>query len=196
MRYTIGYTKKWEQIDTARTNRFVKSARIKTAALRQRERGEERVFFRIIKLWVILFTVWIVLNESAATTVLVQGAVFSAAAILLTSLFVGLPDRKIRIGFLPILRYMALLVADIVVSGVLAVKDVCTGDINIELAEVETNHEDELQATLFANGITLTPGMVTVEKKGKKLLVLCLNTTKKEQLLAKKEVVRHDGDLS
>ena len=47
-------------------------------------------------------------------------------------------------------------------------------DINPALVKVKTRCESDLAKTIFANSITLTPGTVTVEVEGDKLLVHAL----------------------
>ncbi len=47
-------------------------------------------------------------------------------------------------------------------------------DINPALVKVKTRCESDLAKTVFANSITLTPGTVTVEVEGDKLLVHAL----------------------
>lgn len=47
-------------------------------------------------------------------------------------------------------------------------------DINPALVKVKTRCESDLAKTIFANSITLTPGTVTVEIEGDKLLVHAL----------------------
>ncbi|MEQ9314567.1 MAG: Na+/H+ antiporter subunit E [Henriciella sp.] len=53
----------------------------------------------------------------------------------------------------------------------------CVGanlDINPALVKVKTRCESDLAKTIFANSITLTPGTVTIEIEGDKLLVHAL----------------------
>ena len=53
----------------------------------------------------------------------------------------------------------------------------CVGarlDINPALVKVKTQCESDLAKTIFANSITLTPGTVTIEVEGDKMLVHAL----------------------
>ncbi|WP_084395588.1 Na+/H+ antiporter subunit E [Henriciella aquimarina] len=72
--------------------------------------------------------------------------------------------------------YWAWLVVEIFKANWPVIKACVSADLDINpaLVKVKTRCESDLAKTIFANSITLTPGTVTVEVEGDKLLVHAL----------------------
>ena len=80
-------------------------------------------------------------------------------------------------SFLPqLLTYWAWLVVEIFKANLVVIRACLrsTLDINPALVKVKTGCESDLARTVFANSITLTPGTVSVEVEGNKILVHAL----------------------
>jgi multicomponent Na+:H+ antiporter subunit E len=76
----------------------------------------------------------------------------------------------------PILAYWCWLMVEIFKANWPVIK-ACLGanlDINPALVKVKTRCESDLAKTIFANSITLTPGTVTIEVEGDKMLIHAL----------------------
>ncbi|MEL6857705.1 MAG: Na+/H+ antiporter subunit E [Pseudomonadota bacterium] len=75
-----------------------------------------------------------------------------------------------------ILAYWAWLLVEIFKANWVVIKAClkATIDINPALVKVKTGCESDLARTVFANSITLTPGTVSVEVEGNKILVHAL----------------------
>ncbi|MHA7856704.1 MAG: Na+/H+ antiporter subunit E [Henriciella sp.] len=75
-----------------------------------------------------------------------------------------------------LLTYWAWLVVEIFKANLVVIRACLrsTLDINPALVKVKTGCESDLARTVFANSITLTPGTVSVEVEGNKILVHAL----------------------
>ncbi|WP_300379227.1 Na+/H+ antiporter subunit E [Henriciella sp.] len=75
-----------------------------------------------------------------------------------------------------IIRYWCWLIVEIFKANWPVIKACVSAnrDINPALVKVKTQCESDLAKTIFANSITLTPGTVTIEVEGNKLLVHAL----------------------
>lgn len=68
------------------------------------------------------------------------------------------------------------LIFDIYISAFYVIKDILfKNKSDIKIIDIDLSTKSEFHQTLIANSITLTPGTITVEKKGSHLRVLCLN---------------------
>ena len=108
-------------------------------------------------------------------------ATLGAISILLSALLAYRFDIVDREGspyarLLPLLAYWAWLVIEIFKANWVVIKACLrsTLDINPALVKVKTGCESDLARTVFANSITLTPGSVSVEVEGNKILVHAL----------------------
>lgn len=129
---------------------------------------------------VVLVALWTGLSgEYTLTKPLI--ATLGAISILLSGLLAYRFDILDREGSpyarLPqLLAYWAWLVVEIFKANVVVIKACLrsTLDINPALVKVKTGCESDLARTVFANSITLTPGTVSVEVEGNKILVHAL----------------------
>lgn len=129
---------------------------------------------------VVLIALWTGLSgEYTLTKPLI--ATLGAISILLSALLAYRFDIVDREGspysrLLPLLAYWAWLVIEIFKANWVVIKACLrsTLDINPALVKVKTGCESDLARTVFANSITLTPGTVSVEVEGNKILVHAL----------------------
>ena len=129
---------------------------------------------------VVLVALWTGLSgEYTLTKPLI--ATLGAISIILSGLLAYRFDILDREGSpyarLPqLLAYWAWLVVEIFKANWVVIKACLrsTLDINPALVKVKTGCESDLARTVFANSITLTPGTVSVEVEGNKILVHAL----------------------
>lgn len=77
------------------------------------------------------------------------------------------------------------LIFDIYISAFYMIKRILfERKSNVELTSIKVKSTNEFYLTAIANSITLTPGTITIEKKGSDLTVLCFKEqpTRKKQL--------------
>lgn len=129
---------------------------------------------------VVLVALWTGLSgEYTLTKPLI--ATLGAISILLSGILAYRFDILDREGSpyarLPqLLAYWAWLVVEIFKANWVVIKACLRSnlDINPALVKVKTGCESDLARTVFANSITLTPGTVSVEVEGNKILVHAL----------------------
>lgn len=126
---------------------------------------------------IVLTLVWLILFEQFSLLVLVSGIILSVLVVLFTDRFLlkGNYEHSYVIGLGTLIRYFFRLLWEIVLAGIHVIPSIVTGKAYVEIISVETKLTDELLIDLIANAITLTPGSVTVDKKGSLLKVLVLN---------------------
>lgn len=103
---------------------------------------------------------------------------FGAASVILTLILsrrLGIIDREgapyVRLAAL--MRYYPWLTLEVVKSNWIVLKACLKADLDIvpTLTKIRTRSRTDLGRVTFANSVTLTPGTVTVEIDGDKLLV-------------------------
>lgn len=132
---------------------------------------------------VLLSLIWLLLFEQFSLLTLLSAILVSILVVLFTDRFLlrGNYEHSYVIGFGTSLKYIFRLMVEIYLAGIDVIPTIIKGDADVEIVQAETNLTDELLIDLLANSITLTPGTVTVEKKGSKLLVLNLNALSKDE---------------
>lgn len=134
-------------------------------------------FFGLLTVLVVL---WLGLSgEYSLTKPVIQG--LAVVSILLSCLLAyrfDILDREgSPYGRLPhLMGYWVWLIIEIFKANWVVIKACLrsTLDINPALVKVKTGCESDLARTVFANSITLTPGTVSVEVEGDKILVHAL----------------------
>ncbi|WP_290698252.1 Na+/H+ antiporter subunit E [Amphritea sp.] len=134
----------------------------------------------------ILFVVWLLLNNTVAPGHLLLGAFLAIGIPLLTS---GMQDAQP--GFrkpLATLRYVFMVIGDIIAANFEVAKLVVGSSKKLSPAfiAVPLNIEHELPITILASTVSLTPGTVSAEVSEDKkwLYVHVLNLTDKDELIA------------
>lgn len=121
--------------------------------------------------------VWVILYENLSLYTVISGLLLGAGAALFANMF--LTTEKLTSAYrfnIPMLTvFVVVLIYRIYKAGIEAIPDIIRGRFNTSVIDIETEVPEGMPATTLANSITLTPGTVTIEKKGQKIKVLWLN---------------------
>ncbi|MDN6385864.1 MAG: Na+/H+ antiporter subunit E, partial [Alkalibacterium sp.] len=125
----------------------------------------------------LLSIIWVILVEQFSVPTFFMGLVVSIIVVFFTNRFLLNDDyqRAYMLGPLTFLEYGLRLFKGIWFSGFSVIPHILSGEADVQIITCETKLKDELLITILANSITLTPGTVTVDKKGSRLQVLALN---------------------
>ncbi|GEK89093.1 multicomponent Na+:H+ antiporter subunit E [Alkalibacterium putridalgicola] len=126
---------------------------------------------------ILLSLVWILLFEEFTLFISLTGLFMAIVVVLFTNRFMlkGDYQHTYMIGLLTLAEYGARLLTGIWLAGFEVIPYILSGKTDVQIISCETKLSDELLINILANSITLTPGTVTVEKKGNQLRVLALN---------------------
>lgn len=129
----------------------------------------------------VLTFIWMLLFEQFTFFVLLTGIIMSIFVVLFTDRFLlmGNYEHSYVIGLGTTIKYGFRLIIEIYLAGIDIIPTIILGNENVEIVQTETKLTDELLIDMLANSITLTPGTVSVEKKGSKLLILNLKALDK-----------------
>lgn len=133
---------------------------------------------------IILCTIiWVILNESASIYQVILGGILGFISLYLTNNVLLYDDYKSKYHIRPFLfsKYFIFVIIQIYVSGFSTIRKIISGNINPDIVEIETELNNDLYICFLANSITLTPGTVTIEKKGRTLKVLWLDCVTKDK---------------
>ena len=125
----------------------------------------------------VLVALWLGLSGIYTSLMLTLAAISIAISVVLAARLETVDKEGAPYARLPqILSYWVWLVVEIFKANWPVIKACVSAnlDINPALVKVKTRCESDLAKTVFANSITLTPGTVTVEVEGDKLLVHAL----------------------
>ncbi len=130
-----------------------------------------------IQLTLILSLFWIILFERftlkvvlAAPFVALLSIWVTETALLEDSLYEMYPFRLHRM-----LLYGLFLIIEIYKSGISMIPYIIFGKANPTFVEITTELESNLELAVLSNSITLTPGTITTDISGQRLVVLWLN---------------------
>ncbi|GEK90683.1 Na+/H+ antiporter subunit E [Alkalibacterium kapii] len=125
----------------------------------------------------LLVFIWVLLVEQFSLRAFLTGLFVSITVVFFTNRFLLEENyqRKYIIGLITFLEYGLRLFKGIWVSGFSVIPHILSGKADVQIITCETKLTDELLVNILANSITLTPGTVTVDKKGSRLQVLALN---------------------
>jgi multisubunit Na+/H+ antiporter MnhE subunit len=131
----------------------------------------------------VLSFIWMMLFESFSIPILISAVFVSILVVIFTDRFLlkGNYEHSYIIGLGTLFKYTVRLVIEIYLAGIGVIPTIIRGNEEVEIVRTETKLTDELLIDILANSITLTPGTVTIEKKGNQLLVLNLNALEKEE---------------
>ncbi len=128
-----------------------------------------------IRLFVVLFLFWVVLNGSVGIDVLIVGVLVAASISVLTrenlSLLSGY--KFVPQSFVATVGYVFFFLKELVKSNLQIARIVLSPALPIEpaIVRVKTRLTSPVARVLLANSITLTPGTLSVELKGDTLYV-------------------------
>lgn len=131
-------------------------------------------------MFLLFFSVWLILNGKVTAEICVFGVVISAALFYFMCRFMEYSMRKELLLFklIPLfVRYFWVLVKEIVRANVCVLKIILSPELQPEPAFVyfETALRIGLAKVMLANSITLTPGTITVSVEGNRFCVHCLD---------------------
>jgi len=131
-------------------------------------------------MFLLFFIVWIIFNGQITTEIVIFGLVIAAAVYGFAYKFLdyGIKREIINIRlFFYIIRYLAVLVVEIVKANLQVAGMIGTAKYELEPALVtfHVNLKTESARVLLANSITLTPGTITVSLDGDEYMVHCLD---------------------
>ncbi len=102
---------------------------------------------------------------------------------------VGAPfSEKYPINILVHIKFFIFLVFKIYIAAFSAIKTIFTGNANPKLLTLKTELKSDFSRTILANAITLTPGTLSMDKRGDVLRVLWLDPKTDDQDEAKEMI--------
>jgi len=119
-----------------------------------------------------LLAVWLILRESVGFWVIVQGIVISVGCTFFFNKFLPLPKAD-DVDFAKLIFFPFQVIGQIFKCAVYVIEVVFKG-ARVNIVEVETTLESETLIALLGDILTLTPGSVMLDARGKTLTVLCL----------------------
>ncbi len=145
-------------------------------------------------MFVIVFFVWVLLNNSLQIDILIPGII---VALLVSFLFckqcnlfseIKLTPKAIAYTFI----YLAVFFIDLIKSNLDVARRVLTPSLPIKpgIVEVKTTLKSEFGRMLLANSITLTPGTLTVEVIGDSFFIHWIDVKEDTVEAASKEIVK------
>ncbi len=126
--------------------------------------------------------IWIILNESLSISTLFFGAVAGILSILVAKNIIMMDDYAdiYKLKPLKMIKFFIYLIIQIYSSGISTIGKIISGRINPDIVEISTELSNDIEICILANSITLTPGTVTIDKKGNRLKVLWLDCVTKD----------------
>lgn len=123
----------------------------------------------------ILMLFWLLFSLQFSLLNLVSGILFSFVSLWITNHFLlpGSYDELIRLDLIKLVKYFVYLFFNIFISGIKLIPIILKGESQIKIISYTTILKDPLEQALFANGITTTPGTVTIAQEQNELIILC-----------------------
>lgn len=128
------------------------------------------------------FTLWIVLCGNVTGEILLVGAVVTAAVFWFTCRFChwSISKEKLFLKLVwPGIKYILLLISEIAKASwavlKLLAKPRMVNEIEPHLMEFQVPLKTNIARMTLANSITLTPGTITVENRGKEFVLHCIH---------------------
>ena len=131
---------------------------------------------KYLVLFVFFALIYMILREAVSPAIFIFGLAFAAFAVAVSDRFL-LDSRYVDTFKLNIFRfivYIIYLIYKIAVSGIKTAWFTLSGKAGHTMFTFQTTLEGDFKCNLLANSITLTPGTVTVNRDGGRLLVLQL----------------------
>lgn len=129
-------------------------------------------------MFLLTFFFWVLLNGKFTLEIAIFGVCIAGALYAAACRFAGYSvqkDLKIAAKLPMIIRYIIVLIIEIIKANVVMAQYILTPQIAAEPALVRFNPhlKTQIAQVLLANSITLTPGTITVELKDGEYLVHC-----------------------
>ncbi len=141
---------------------------------------------------VILFIVWLTINESVDLIYIITGVLVTIICLAVTDRLFGYSYKTAF--FLPpvcFVGYLVFLLKEIYINGVKATAAIITGKIEVCFVKVKIKKEikNRYLHDILATSITLTPGTITVDNKDGELTVLSMHKNNPAEAFEPKLIV-------
>ena len=136
-----------------------------------------------------LFIVWLLWSGHYNDPFLIGLGVLSCVFCVWLSNRMRIVDEEgalVEFGIRPFTSYVPWLIKEIIVSNIAVTKIICSRKMPLQrnLIEVSANQKSALGRVILANSITLTPGTISVNLHGDKILVHALSFAGAEEDLS------------
>jgi multicomponent Na+:H+ antiporter subunit E len=124
-----------------------------------------------------LFTAfWVIMNESASWLMIATGVLVSVVVLWLTNILdhADYANDLFR-SPLVVVRYFAFLAKVVAIAAVAMAKVIITGQAKVLEFQYHSGLREERKLFLLATAIIMTPGSITVFRRGGDLLVLTID---------------------
>jgi multicomponent Na+:H+ antiporter subunit E len=147
---------------------------------------------QIFNLWVTLFVIWLIVNNSLAPEIVLTGAALAALLAFAFAPFAG-AWGSIRWSprvLLNVAIYFGVFLQELVKANINVLGLVFRPRIHIEpgIVEVQTTLKSPIGRLVLANSITLTPGTLVVDIKGDSLFIHWINVSAKDPEAATRQI--------
>jgi len=132
--------------------------------------------------------VWCILYENLTWTIVVIGLVLGIVAAVFANSFLVTHQLKeaYRLNLPVLFVTFFVLIFRIFKAGIFVIPSIITGRAKPGIIDIKTEVPEGLASTALANSITLTPGTVTIDKKGQDIKVLWIHKTTNDPVEAAK----------
>ncbi len=126
-----------------------------------------------------IFTLlWLFVNESFTPMSLALSVILCALSVYISGKLLEI-DYAVEFAMPPLkaIKYILFMFYSVYMSGFRATYYILTGKVHPSFVKVKIDEkiENEFLQNIIANSVTLTPGTITVDKKGDMLTILCLH---------------------
>jgi len=130
--------------------------------------------------------VWCILYEGISLSIAGTGFLLGILAAVFANSFLVTQQLTgaYRINLPVLLGFFVVLIYRIYKAGIAVIPSIFTGKTMTGIIDIKTEVPEGLASTALANSITLTPGTVTIDKKGRELKVLWLHKTTNDPVKA------------
>ncbi len=134
-------------------------------------------FVYYAQLMLIMSILWTILFEATTVVILISAPLIAAVSIVLSEKFLLKESYYTLYPFnvLRLMRFTFFLFFEIFKSGLSIIPLIITGKSNPTFVEIYTELDRNMDLIVLSNSITLTPGTITVDLEGQRLVVLWMN---------------------
>lgn len=149
-----------------------------------------------LQMTLVIGVIYLMLTANPDLTNVVAGLLIGAGvSSLLQPRQLSIGWRRLPLALWSILRYLGVLIMDLVKSGIQVGGIILSPQLPIDpgIVAIDTGCESELATALSAHAMTLTPGELVVEMDDQGLLyVHCLDASKSTQYAAEAQSLRRE----
>lgn len=131
-------------------------------------------------MYLLYLGLWIIFNGSLTLEIFLIGLIVAAAIFMFVCKFMDYSltkEKKLYITLFKLLKYLGVLIWEIVKANFTALKLILTEEEEVEpvIVHFTADLKTSTAKTLLANSITLTPGTITVTLEDNDFVVHCLD---------------------